>query len=304
MYFAHMVLVAMAAVAAVHAQTACSSFIQCPLAQPVCQQYTLSFYACAACSPTAWRMAGGGSCYCDASQAYCSNAQATLASCRLTTLTNNPCTVDSDCITYATNTMHSNAPDQVMYCIGNKCKPCNPATWSKYDIGGPSRRYTCPGYDPVLSNQYNRYMTGSPMPGFTFTCTQAGDILVLNSTINFNYGYPGGDRSTWTPTSAVVATTAGGATTATAGTATTGAAGSTSGTGSTSTTTGGKTKTHANGGKSGAASMCAGIAATAITVVVSLGALAENGIITLDGLVACAVYGASAGMLVNYVASL
>ena len=274
-HLAYLALTLLAIALVADAQTACSSFIQCPLQQPVCQQYTQSFFACATCPPTAYRIVGGGSCYCDASQAYCSSAQTTLATCRLTTLTNQACTSDADCMTRASNTLQSNVPDQILYCIGNKCKPCNPATWSQYQIGGPSLRYTCPGYDPVLSNQYGSYMTGSPMPGFTFTCTQAGDILVLNSTIDFNYGYPGGDRSKWTPTSAVVATTAAATSTATAtSTSTTGAAASGSGSVSSTTgasatfatattTTGGKTKVNkTQSGSSGATAFSLGAMAT------------------------------------------
>jgi hypothetical protein len=274
-HLAYLALTLLAIAIVADAQTACSSVGQCPLAQPVCQQFTQSFFACAACPPDYARMGGGGSCYCDASQAYCSSAQTTLATCRLATIINAPCTVDGDCVTHASNTLHANAVDQSMYCIGGKCKPCNPATWSKYQIGGPSLRYTCPGYDPVLSNQYNRYMTGSPMPGFTFTCTSAGDILVLNSTIDFNYGYPGGDRSKWTPTSAVVATTATTATASTAATATTGAAASGSGSVSSTTgasataatttasTTGGKTKANkTQSGSSGATAFSLGAMAT------------------------------------------
>jgi len=264
-HLAYLALVLLVIALLADAQTACSSVSQCSLTQPVCQQYTQSFFACAVCPPDSWRIVGGGSCFCDASQAYCSRAQPTLATCRLWSIMNKACSVDSDCVTYTSNTLHNNVPDQTLYCVGNKCKPCNPATWSQYQIGGPSLRYTCPGYDPVRSNQYGRYMTGSPMPGFTFTCVQSGDIVVLNSTIDFNYGYPGGDRSKWAPTSAVVATTAA-ATTATA--ATTGAAASGSGSVSTTTgasamaatTTGGKTKankTQSGSSGAGAFALCA-----------------------------------------------
>jgi len=273
-HLAYLALTLLAIAIVADAQTACSSVGQCPLAQPVCQQFTQSFFACAACPPTAYRIVGGGSCYCDASQAYCSSAQPTLATCRLWSIMNKACSTNADCETRTSNTLQSNVPDQILYCIGNKCKPCNPATWSQYQIGGPSLRYTCPGYDPVLSNQYNRYMTGSPMPGFTFTCTSAGDILVLNSTIDFNYGYPGGDRSKWAPTSAVVATTAttaSAATTSTTATATTGAAASGSGSVSSTTgasatattTTGGKTKVNkTQSGSSGATAFSLGAMAT------------------------------------------
>jgi len=81
--------------------------------------------------------------------------------------------------------------------VNQLCKPCSPALWAQYKIGGASGVYTCAGYNKALSDLNRHYSIGWPLPKFMFRCAANGDIEVVNSTIDWNYQYPYGDRSSW-----------------------------------------------------------------------------------------------------------
>lgn len=157
---------------------------------------------------------------------------------------------DSECRTYVDNLLGNGMLDQSLFCINQLCKPCSPALWTQYNTGGATGVYTCAGYSKVVSDMLGRYATSTPMPAFSFRCASNGDIIVVNSTIDWNYQYPYGDRSTWRPgTSTFAAATV--ATAATTSTSTTKSGGSAkSGAATTTTTTSGRT-----GANSGAATL-------------------------------------------------
>jgi len=178
---------------------ACSSAASCPLDKSICQPITIATKQCSPCSMQASTLVGGGSCYCDPSKGFCATAQAQLGTCQPYTVYNKVCSKDTDCQTRADNVFFTNYISENLYCINKLCKPCSPALWDQYNTGGPNRTYVCPGYDAHLSNTYGRYAVGSSLPKFTFQCSASGDIVVLNSVLDFNYQYPGGDRSNWTP---------------------------------------------------------------------------------------------------------
>jgi hypothetical protein len=65
----------------------------------------------------------------------------------------------------------------------------------------------CQGYSALLSATYGVYRTLTPMPGFSFYCNGAGQIVVNNTVLNFNLGAPGGNASNWKPSTATTTTT-------------------------------------------------------------------------------------------------
>lgn len=181
----------------------CVSPGQCSLVKPLCENTEFGKNSCLACSTVAPIIGGGGSCQCDASSMYCSQVQATIGTCVPYTMLNKACTADSQCRTTTTNLVHTTVAvtNELLFCIQSKCKPCVPSIWTQFNVGGSTGVYTCPGYSATLSAQYGRYFTSTPMPGFAFSCTAQGDIVIVNASIDFNYQYPGGDRSNWTPSS-------------------------------------------------------------------------------------------------------
>jgi hypothetical protein len=89
--------------------------------------------------------------------------------------------------------------DELLYCVLGKCRPCKPSDWTQF-VGPLGTPRTCGGYDAALSTRLGRYATSTSMPAFTYTCSSlSGDLVVTNSTVDYNYAYPLGDRSLWTP---------------------------------------------------------------------------------------------------------
>jgi len=148
-----------------------------------------------------------GTCNCDPRTHYCSQGGTTAGSCRAYTKLDRPCGSNLDCRT-TTNVITAIYPvlqteqklDESLACVDGKCKPCDPQIW-RDNIGQPGvATVTCGGYNQPLSDTLDRYATESAMPGFTYTCDTAGNIQVVDNQVDYNFEYPGGDRTQWTPT--------------------------------------------------------------------------------------------------------
>ena len=162
---------------------------------------------CAQCQVRgSWIEAGGGSCQCDMRTQYCEQGGELAGTCQPLTKLNDVCADDLDCRT-TTRVIVSNFPsittetrtNEQLFCVFNRCKPCDPSTWSDFvgQIGVATRQ--CSGYNAALSDRLGRYATTVSRPNYEYTCTNLGDLVVINATINYNLGYPLGDRSLWTP---------------------------------------------------------------------------------------------------------
>jgi hypothetical protein len=94
----------------------------------------------------------------------------------------------------------ANVRNEILSCVLGSCKPCDPDTWENNyaKLGKP---YTCPGYVDKASNLLKRYATATSRPGTSFSCNVAGAVSPVNATINYNYGYAGGDWTKWKPSS-------------------------------------------------------------------------------------------------------
>jgi len=194
----YIVLVISIALIASASGQACADARDCSLYTQKCTQVTFSGRRCTVCDPDRSRIAGGGSCFCDASTHYCSSVQGQIGVCAPYSIYNKACQADSDCLTRVTNDVHDNWPNEVLYCVNQLCKPCSPALWAQYKNGDANGVYTCAGYNKELSDNVMHYATATSLPKFMFRCAANGDIVVVNSTIDWNYQYPYGDRSSWT----------------------------------------------------------------------------------------------------------
>lgn len=187
--------------------------------KPYCVEYQYTRYGCFACSPSAV-IFGGGSCMCNANSTYCEPADTGIGQCKLYTILNKPCSDDSECKTTAGNLAADNLPAQSLYCVNSLCKPCSPTLWAANNNGAVNGVYTCPGFSASISNSAGTYKTLSRLSAVSFACAPDGSIVVINDQIDYNYQFPGGDRSNWTPSSTFAATN--GAATTTAAVATSG----------------------------------------------------------------------------------
>lgn len=154
----------------------------------------------------AYAEAGGGSCQCDMRTRYCEQGGSLAGTCQPLTLLDAVCADDLDCRT-TTRVIVSNFPsittevrvNEQLYCVFNRCKPCDPQRWQDA-VGTPGvATRKCPGYNAALSNRLGRYATTVSRPNYEYTCTTAGDLLVLNATVDYNLDYPLGDRALWQP---------------------------------------------------------------------------------------------------------
>lgn len=159
---------------------------------------------------TKCRVGGGngglGSCDCDPRTHYCKQGGNNAGTCQPYTKLGKECRSNQDCRT-TINVITSLYPtlqteesiDEILSCVSGVCRPCNPDTWR--DLVGPteSATITCGGYNAGVSDELDRYMAETAMPGFEYTCTFTGHIQVVNEVVDYNAGYPGGDRSQWTP---------------------------------------------------------------------------------------------------------
>lgn len=191
------ILTLIALIAFAHGQS-CVTGRDCSLAKPACTQTSFSGYQCTQCWPRFSQLAGGGSCYCDASKHYCSRTTGQMGQCAPYSIYNKACQADSDCITRIDNLLGDNLINEVLFCVNQLCKPCSPALWTQYKVGDANGIYTCDGYNKAFSDQNLHYSTSYPLPKFMFRCASNGDIEVVNATIDWNYQYPYGDRSSWT----------------------------------------------------------------------------------------------------------
>lgn len=174
---------------------------------------------------------GLGSCNCDPRTHFCKQGGSNAGSCRPYTKLNDQCSIDKDCqtrinaITTITPVVQTEDKlDESLSCVFGRCKPCDPDLWRDH-IGDPgTATVTCAGYNAAVSDDLDRYVVETSRPRFEFTCTILGDIEVVNDTIDYNFGFPGGDRSEWTPsaTDSTSATTSGGTTTSGSGSTTAG----------------------------------------------------------------------------------
>jgi len=175
----------------------CSSPVECPMEKQQCTQVSFGIKQCTTCGVGYSQMAGGGSCYCDASRQYCSRITGQIGQCAPYSIYNKACQSDTECVTRIDNLVGSNLINEVLFCVNQLCKPCSPAIWAQYKIGDANGVYTCSGYSKYLSDLNRHYTTGWPLPKFMFRCASNGDIVVVNATIDWNYQYPYGDRSSW-----------------------------------------------------------------------------------------------------------
>ena len=148
-----------------------------------------------------------GTCNCDPRTHYCSQGGTNAGSCRPYTKLNDPCGSNLNCRT-TVNVITAIYPvvqteqklDESLACVDGRCKPCDPQIW-RDNIGQPGvATVTCGGYNQPLSDTLDRYAAESAMPGFTYTCNTAGNIQVLDDQVDYNFDYPGGNRTQWTPT--------------------------------------------------------------------------------------------------------
>jgi hypothetical protein len=206
-----------ALIATAAAPTACVTGRDCTPDMPICTEVAFNVKQCTKCNTVTSRIAGGGSCYCDPSTSHCSILDGQVGKCAPSSIYNKPCSVDNDCVVHATTTLYTNWIEEVMYCVNQLCKPCSPALWATYNNGAVNGTITCMGYSSVLSNNYGHYTTAYPLPKFTFRCGANGDIVVVNSTLDFAYQYPYGDPSTWRPGTSTITGAAVPSTTTTGG---------------------------------------------------------------------------------------
>ena len=197
--------------AALAASQACGTVGQtdpaCNINLPYCTRYSFGANRCSRCAPGSL-MVGGGSCMCDASVHACFATDGAFGSCQPYTIKNKACSNDNDCQVRVNNAVQTGAISESLYCVSGMCKPCSPALWAQFNIGGPSGVFVCAGFSSTLSDQAGRYVTETARPGTSFSCSAAGEIVPVNNTIDLNYGYPGGDRSAWAVSSAGTSTTA------------------------------------------------------------------------------------------------
>lgn len=197
----------------------------CPTSDPYCvkfsSQSTTNGGFCSECATQS--MFGG--CSCDSATSYCTMENSQAGRCIAYTKLNFPCFVDGDCQRQILNAYLQQTVEQPLLCVNSRCKPCKPSNWAQYTAHSRLTEFLCEGYDAALSNQLGRYATKTMRPGTRFTCDSNGNIVYLNSTVNFAFGYPSGDPANWSPTTtgatgasttgaAVASTSGGGITTA------------------------------------------------------------------------------------------
>jgi len=86
--------------------------------------------------------------------------------------------------------------EEVTYCVNSVCSTCSP---TRFASANPTPIATCAGFNSVMSNTLQRYATSTNRPGTMYTCNSNGTIIMLNSTIDFGFGFPGPDRNAWSP---------------------------------------------------------------------------------------------------------
>lgn len=199
----------------------------CALDTPYCVNRQTTLPQCSECRVDTFTV-GGGSCDCPAATHYCSRAVGSSGLCAPYSLLGRTCTQASDCIS-STSVVQADGRTQLtmtnelLYCVAGRCRVCSPTAWQQY-VGTPGTAVrTCGGYDAALSNRLMRYATATRNPATSYTCLSNGTVVVLNSTVDFNFGYLGGDRSTWVYSASTTTTTTSSTATRTASTATTGA---------------------------------------------------------------------------------
>jgi hypothetical protein len=87
--------------------------------------------------------------------------------------------------------------NEKLFCVNGVCKPCNPTEWAAQIGTLGVAALTCPGYSESISTNIARYATASRLSGSSYTCTTDGDFVWLNTTVDYNYQYPCGNRALW-----------------------------------------------------------------------------------------------------------
>jgi hypothetical protein len=167
----------------------------CQIDSAYCNYVNVVYKQCGTCRVMQATPVAGGSCDCDARTSYCSQkSDQGSGQCLSYTMLNQFCTMDSDCQTTVTRSLPSGGsvqlPDEHLFCVNSACKPCNPATWNSGNV-------TCPGYSATLSSSLGRYATTSRLSAVVYTCLSNGDIVFLQDTVDYDYGYPCGNRALW-----------------------------------------------------------------------------------------------------------
>ena len=177
----------------------------CPFDKPYCRLVGDADSAGGFCLPCDPSHDGWAPCSCDPATSYCGRQTVLAGSCEPYTILDRACSKDDDCVTYVDSVVAiepevviESVVDQRLYCVNDVCKPVTAKQWKK-TYGDIGETYTCPGYDERASNELGRYAVATMRPGTSFTLTDEGDVQVIDSTIDYNYGFPGGDRSQWQP---------------------------------------------------------------------------------------------------------
>ncbi len=192
-----LLLLLAAVVALASAQTSCVQSGQgqyCALETPWCVQRAARSSFCSPCSRAIYE--GGGSCQCDPTTSYCSSASGTIGYCLPYTTLGKSCKADADCKTTTYNSYFGTVTEEITYCVNSVCSTCSPTRFASANAGPI---VTCAGFDSVKSNTLQRYATSTNRPGTMYTCNSNGTIVMLNSTIDFSFGFPGPDRNAWSP---------------------------------------------------------------------------------------------------------
>lgn len=178
----------------------------CDVTAPYCTWTPTNGAPVGACTPCRVRQPGDP-CACNPSTSYCEQGGATPGTCQPYTRLNAPCSSDADCTTHTNAIVGGGLPlqtanvvNEILFCVLGSCKPCDPATWPK-NYAKLGAAYTCPGYVDKASNLLKRYATATSRPGTSFSCNVAGTVTPVDATIDYNYGYAGGDWTKWKPTS-------------------------------------------------------------------------------------------------------
>jgi hypothetical protein len=159
----------------------------CDIDSPYCNYQNGPSKRCGECRVMQSLPVAGGSCECDARSQYCSQASDfSGGQCEDYTMLNKQCVSNNDCkntasrITYSGN--YVTLTNERLFCVSGMCKPCDPAAWTPWQA--------CDGYDYTLSLNNGRYATKTRLPPWVYTCMPNGDLVVDNTTVDYNYGYP------------------------------------------------------------------------------------------------------------------
>lgn len=193
--FALVVVVVIATLASAQSCNSVGQANECSLQTPWCTQNGGRSYACSACTRGIYE--GGGSCQCDPTTSYCSSATNTIGACLPYTTLGKSCQSDANCKTTTVNSYFGTVTEETTYCVNGACRQCSPARFAAANPSNPI--VTCGGFDSTISDRIRRYATSTNRPGTMYTCGSDGNIIMVNSTIDFSFGFPGPDRNAWSP---------------------------------------------------------------------------------------------------------